>query len=58
MAMFKKGDVVKLISVVPSGPVLSMRMDEDGEVSYLIGWTDLSGQEQQRWFTEGQLALA
>ena len=32
MATFKKGDVVKLNGVVPQGPVLAMRMDEDGNV--------------------------
>ena len=34
MATFKKGDVVKLAGVVPQGPVIGMRMDEDGNVSY------------------------
>ena len=58
MATFKKGDVVQLVAVVPSGPVLALRMDEEGTVSYLVGWTDADSQEQQRWFTEGQLALA
>jgi hypothetical protein len=55
MAKFKKGEEVKLIAVVPAGPVLSMRMDEDGNVQYLIGWTDANGVEQQRWFDEDQL---
>ena len=55
MAAFKKGDVVKLIAVIPTGPVLAMRMDEDGIVSYLIEWDDLEGVAQQRWFTEDQL---
>ena len=32
MAAFKKGDEVKLIAVIPAGPVLAMRMDEDGIV--------------------------
>ena len=56
MATFKKGDVVKLIGVVPQGPVLAMRMDEDGNVSYLIEWTDVDGNTQQRWFAESDLA--
>jgi uncharacterized protein YodC (DUF2158 family) len=55
MAKFKKGEEVKLIAVIPEGPVLSMRMDEDGNVQYLIGWTDANGVEQQRWFDEDQL---
>jgi hypothetical protein len=33
-------------------------MDEEGTISCLVGWTDADGQDQQRWFTEGQLASA
>ena len=56
MATFKKGDTVKLIGVVPLGPVSGMRMDEDGNVSYLIEWTDVESHVQQRWFAEAELA--
>ena len=31
---FKKGQTVKVKTVVPEGPVEAMRMDEDGTVSY------------------------
>lgn len=55
MATFKKGDVVKLGGVVPQGPVVAMRMDEDGNVSYLIEWDDADGHPQQRWFAESEL---
>jgi uncharacterized protein YodC (DUF2158 family) len=55
MATFKKGDVVKLNAVVPEGPVTAMRMDEDGNVSYLVEWTDAESVAQQRWFAEDQL---
>lgn len=55
MATFKKGDVVRVKAVVPEGPVAAMRMSEDGVVSYLIDWTDLDGNSQQRWFTEDEL---
>ena len=55
---FKKGDVVKAIAVIPQGPVLALRMDEDGVVSYLIEWTDVNGDTQQRWFEEAQLTGA
>ena len=58
MATFKKGDVVRLSGVVPQGPVLAMRMDEDGNVSYLIEWTDADGNAQQRWFAESDLIAA
>jgi hypothetical protein len=55
---FKKGDVVKAVAVVPEGPVLAMRMSDDGVVSYLIEWADVNGQTQQRWFEESQLTGA
>jgi hypothetical protein len=58
MATFKKGDVVKTIAVVPEGPVEAMRMDEDGNVQYMISWTDLAGIVQTRWFDEAQLVAA
>ena len=55
MAAFKKGDVVKVKAVVPTGPVTKMRMDDDGIVSYLIEWTDANGNMQERWFVEDEL---
>lgn len=58
MANFKKGDVVKAVAVVPEGPVESMRMDEDGNVQYLLSWTDADGNAQTRWFDEAQLVAA
>jgi hypothetical protein len=58
MTAFKKGDTVRLNAVVPTGPVLALRMSEDGDVSYLIEWTDIDGVSQQRWFEESQLAAA
>lgn len=55
---FKKGDNVKLNSVVPEGPVQALRMDEDGNFFYLVEWTDADGNDQQRWFEESQLVAA
>jgi hypothetical protein len=55
---FKKGDVVKLQAVVPQGPVLALRMNEEGEISCLIEWVDADGETQQRWFPETQLVAA
>ena len=55
---YKKGDVVKLKTVVPEGPVQSIRMDDEGVVQYLIEWTDVEGTTQQRWFNEDQLTGA
>lgn len=54
MAQFKKGDTVQLKAVVPQGPVMAMRMDDDGNVQYLIVWT-VDDEPQQRWFDEAQL---
>ena len=55
---FKKGDVVEVLAVKPQGPVEALRMDEDGNFFYLISWTDLDGNQQQRWFAEDQLIAA
>lgn len=52
---FKKGEVVKLSAVVPQGPVMALRMDENGIVQYLVEWQDAEGVAQQRWFDEDQL---
>ena len=55
---FKKGDTVKVVSTTPEGPVQALRMDEDGNVSYLVEWTDADGNDQQRWFDEAALEKA
>jgi hypothetical protein len=55
---FKRGDVVKVNAVVPTGPVLALRMDEDGTVYCLVEWTDVDGKTQQRWFAEEVLTGA
>ena len=55
---FKKGDAVKLAAVVPQGPVMALRMDENGIVQYLVEWQDTNGVTQQRWFDEDQLTGA
>lgn len=52
---FKKGEVVKLKAVVPQGPVIALRMSEDGIVSYLVEWVDADGVKQSRWFAEDEL---
>lgn len=53
--MFKKGDVVKLKAVVPQGPIIAMRMTEEGVVQCLVEWND-GQQTQQRWFDQDDLA--
>ena len=55
---FKKGQVVRVREVVPEGPVQALRMDEDGNVYYLIQWTDVDGVAQERWFAEDALVGA
>lgn len=55
---FKKGDAVKLAVEIPSGPVQALRMDEDGNVQYLVEWTDANGETHQRWFDEAALVAA
>jgi|TARA_R110000868_G_scaffold196991_3_gene443124 uncharacterized protein YodC (DUF2158 family) len=55
---FKKGEVVKLSAVVPQGPVIALRMDENGVVQYLVEWEDATGVAHQRWFDEDQLTGA
>lgn len=52
---YKKGDVVKVRAVVPEGPVLALRMDDEGVVYCLIEWADAEGKTQQRWFAEDVL---
>lgn len=55
---FSKGQQVKLIAVIPQGPVLKLRMDDDGVIWYLVGWTDKDGVAQERWFREDELTEA
>jgi uncharacterized protein YodC (DUF2158 family) len=52
---FKKGDTVVVNSVLPSGPVEALAMDEDGTVRYRITWIDVEGDEKTRWFNEDVL---
>lgn len=55
--MFKKNDVVKLKTIVPQGPVIKLRMEEDGTIWYLMEWTAEDSQKHSRWFTEAELEL-
>jgi hypothetical protein len=55
---FTKGQEVKLSAVVPQGPVVALRMDENGTFFYLVEWTDADGVKQHRWFEESQLSAA
>ena len=55
---FTKNQQVRLNAVVPQGPVVALRMNEDGVFFYLVQWTDADGATQQRWFEESELAAA
>ena len=52
---FKKGDVVTLDMIVPTGPVQAFRMDAEGTVYCLVEWRDNDGVLKQRWFPEDDL---
>lgn len=55
---YSKGQAVKIDVPPPEGPVIALRMDEEGNFFYLVEWTDNSGAKQQRWFEESQLTAA
>jgi len=55
--MFKKGEVVKVKAVVPEGPIIALRMSEDGVVFCLIEWKD-GETTQQRWFVQDLLVAS
>ena len=57
-SLYKKGDMIKVVATIPTGPVESIRMLDDGVVSYLITYTDADGVEQQRWFDEHNVTAA
>ena len=55
---FKRGEAVKLNTVVPEGPIQSFRMDEDGVIWCLLEWVDIDNKQQSRWFREDELVAA
>jgi hypothetical protein len=55
---YTKNQNVRLKAVVPQGPVIALRMNEDGEFFYLVQWTDANGKAQRRWFKEEELEAA
>lgn len=54
-AQFTKGQTVQYNGVMPVGPVLAFRMEEDGTIFCLVEWLDADGNTQQRWFPESEL---
>jgi hypothetical protein len=55
---FLRGDIVKLKATVPEGPIIKLKMSEEGEITYLVKWTDVDGATQERWFAEDELIEA
>ena len=52
---FVKNQNVRVKAVIPQGPVVALRMNEDGQFFYLIQWTGANNVQQQRWFKEEEL---
>lgn len=52
---FVKNQNVRVKAVIPQGPIVALRMNEDGQFFYLIQWTDANNVQQQRWFKEEEL---
>ena len=52
---FKKGEVVQVNKVIPSGPVTALHMNANGDFFYEIEWVDAEGATQKRWFAENEL---
>ncbi|NBW18155.1 MAG: hypothetical protein EBR82_60290 [Caulobacteraceae bacterium] len=54
-ANFKINDEVRLNKPAPQGSILQLGVDQEGNISYLVLWTDAEGNTQQRWFKEDDL---
>lgn len=55
---FQKDETVRLDKAVPQGPVVKLRMNEEGNFFYLVAWTDETGNTHSRWFAENELVAA
>jgi len=56
-AVFKVGQEVQLITVIPEGPVMRLVVDQEGNIEYLVAYKDSDGDFQSRWFKENELTL-
>ena len=54
-ASFKIGQEVTLEVIAPKGPVEQLSVDQEGNIEYLVSWTDIAGEPQSRWFKEDEL---
>jgi uncharacterized protein YodC (DUF2158 family) len=54
-ASFKVGQEVKVKIPVPQGLVSALSVSQEGDIQYLVSWTDANGVSQERWFSEDDL---
>ena len=54
-ANFKIGQEVKVVAVIPEGPVLELNVNQDGDIIYRVAFKDADGVAQERWFKEEEL---
>lgn len=55
---FFKNQEVKVNTVIPQGSIQKLRMDDDGNIFYLLSWVDIDGEAKERWFAESDLIEA
>jgi hypothetical protein len=53
--LFQKDQNVTIKVFSPTGRVKGFKVDDDGQVLYLVEWVDAQGEMQQRWFPEGEI---
>ena len=54
-ASFKVGQEVKLNIPSPQGAIKSLSVSQEGDIQYLVSWTDANDVSQERWFSEDDL---
>jgi hypothetical protein len=57
-ANFKPGAQVKVSATPPQGVVLQLSVSQEGDIEYLVEYTDAQGNVHQRWFKEADLVGA
>lgn len=57
-ANFKPGTQVKLNVAPPQGEVQQLSVSQEGDIQYLVEYTDATGEVHQRWFKEDELTGA
>ncbi|CAB4134670.1 hypothetical protein UFOVP274_32 [uncultured Caudovirales phage] len=57
---FRKGDnvAVNLKRVIPTGPVMDIKLDDDGQIQYLIEFMNENEEIHARWYYEDELVAA